>query len=182
LEVSVNELELMKQAWEAKNKSIDDIQKQKQEFTQSLVDKAAPADDVVGPVAFITVRYRDPSTGHDRTTIVPSRVLLKSDERMLVWNVALATLGMAWNSAPATAREEAYTLAVCRVQWDRDPNVAEWFKEAYSNDAEFAESLALEVGAHAELYFRGNRGASDAPARQRFVVTRSAVPTEATGM
>ena len=178
----MNELELMKQAWEAKNKSIDDIQKQKQEFTQSLVDKAAPADDVVGPVAFITVRYRDPSTGHDRTTIVPSRVLLKSDERMLVWNVALATLGMAWNSAPATAREEAYTLAVCRVQWDRDPNVAEWFKEAYSNDAEFAESLALEVGAHAELYFRGNRSEGNAPARQRFVVTRSAVPTEATGM
>jgi hypothetical protein len=176
----MEELELMKQAWEAKNKSIDDIQKQKQDFTQALTDKPkAPADDVVGPLAFITIRYREPSTGNDMTTIVPSRVLLKSDERMLVWNVALATLGMPWNSAPPSAREEAYALAVCRVQWDRDTNVPDWFKTAYSNDTEFAETLALEVGAHTELYFRGNRGTSEAAPRQRFVVSRSAVPSEA---
>jgi hypothetical protein len=179
----MDELTLMKQAWEAKNKSVDDIQKQKQDFTKSLMEKPQePAEDVVGPVAFITIRYRDPNTGHDKTTVVPSRVLLKSDERMLVWNVALATLGMAWNSAPTGAREEAYALAVCRVQWDRDPNVPEWFKHAYSNDADFAETLALEVGAHTDLYFRGNRGSSEDAPRQRFVVARSTAPAEAAGL
>lgn len=179
----MNELELMKQAWEAKNKSVEDIQKQKQEFTQSLTDQpqAAP-DDVVGPVAYINVKYRDPVNGLQRAATVPSRVLLKSDERMLVWNVALATLGMPWNTAPQAAREEAYTLAMCRVQWDRDKDVPEWFKHAYSNDAEFAETLALEVGAHAELYFRGYRGTSEEDPRPRFVVSRAAVSPAGTGL
>lgn len=179
----MNELELMKQAWEAKNKSIDEIQKQKQDFAQALVEKSAPtSDDVVSAVAFISVRYREPTTGREMTAIVPSRVLLKSDDRMLVWNVALATLGMPWNTSPPSAREEAYALAVCRVQWDRDPNVPEWFKHAYLNDAEFAETLALEVGAHTELYFRGSRGPSEEAPRPRFMVGRATVPSEGTSI
>jgi hypothetical protein len=175
----MTELELMKQAWEAKNKSVEDIQKQKQDFAQSLVENpASTAPDVIDSMAFITIRYRNPNSGEEMTAVVPSRVLLKSDERMLVWNVALATLGMQWSTAPAAAREEAYALAVCRVQWDRDKDVPEWFKHAYSNDAEFAETLALEVGAHADLYFRGDRGASEAASRPRFVVSRAGVPAD----
>jgi hypothetical protein len=179
----MDELEQMKQAWEARNaRSVDDIQKQKQDFAQSLVEKPqVPASDVVDQLAYISVRYRDPSTGTELSALVPSRVLLKSDDRMLVWNVALATLGMSWNTAPPAAREEAYALAVCRVQWDRDKDVPEWFKHAYLNDAELAETLALEVGAHTELYFRGNRGPSEEAPRPRFVVTRAGVPSNSAG-
>lgn len=174
----MDELELMKQAFEAKQraKSLEEIEQEKQSFTKSLTDKPVPApDDVVAATAYINVKYRDPTTGHELSASVPSRVLLKTDERMLVWNVATATLGMPWNSAPVAAREEAYATAVCRVQWDRDKDVPEWFKHAYLNDAELAETLALEVGAHAELYFRGYRGASEENARPRFVVGRAAV-------
>jgi hypothetical protein len=176
-----DELELMKQVFEAKQKakSLDEIQQQKQEFTKSLASPQADPDDVVSAVAYINVRYRDPNTGADLTASVPSRVLLKTDDRMLVWNVATSTLGMPWNNAPPSAREEAYALALCRVQWDRDKEVPEWFKHAYLNDAEFAETLALEVGAHADLYFRGSRATREEDARPRFVVGRSALPATA---
>lgn len=177
----VDELELMKQAFEAKQKtkSLDEIQQQKQDFTKSLTEKTIAADDVVAAVAQINVRYRDPTSGQDLSATVPSRVLLKTDDRMLVWNVATATLGMPWNSAPPAAREEAYATAICRVQWDRDKDVPEWFKHAYLNDAEFAETLALEVGAHADLYFRGYRGTREEDARPRFVVGRAALSAAA---
>ena len=181
----MEELELMKQAFEAKQKtkSLDEIQQQKQDFTKSLTEKTAvPPEDVVAALAYINVRYRDPTTGHDMTATVPSRVLLKTDDRMLVWNVATATLGMPWNSAPPAARQEAYATAICRVQWDRDKDVPEWFKHAYLNDAELAETLALEVGAHADLYFRGYRGTSEEDARPRFVVGRAALPAPAAGV
>lgn len=177
-----DELELMKQAFEAKHraKSLEEIQQQKDEFTKALAAPPADmADDVVAAVAYINIRYRDPNTGKELAATVPSRVLLKTDERMLVWNVATSTLGMPWNNAPPAAREEAYALAVCRVQWDRDKDIPEWFKHAYLNDAEFAETLALEVGAHADLYFRGNRATREEDTRPRFVVGRAAVPAAA---
>jgi hypothetical protein len=184
LEVTVDELELMKQAFEAKQKtkSLDEIQQQKQDFTKALTEKTAQPEDVVAALAYINVRYRDPATGQDLAATVPSRVLLKTDERMLVWNVATATLGMPWSSAPPAAREEAYATAICRVQWDRDKDVPEWFKHAYLHDAELAETLALEVGAHADLYFRGYRGTREEDSRPRFVVGRAAVPAPAAGI
>lgn len=180
----MDELELMKQAFEAKQKakSLDEIEQQKQEFTKALTPKPTPAEDVVAAVAHINVRYRDPSSGQELSATVPSRVLLKTDERMMVWNVATATLGMPWNTAPAAAREEAYATAICRVQWDRDKGVPEWFKHAYLNDAEFAETLALEVGAHTELYFRGYRGTGEESPRPRFMVGRAAVPAPSAGI
>lgn len=182
----MDELELMKQAFEAKQKqikSLEEIEQQKQTFTKGLTEKPAPApEDVVAVTAAINVKYRDPTTGHDLSATVPSRVLLKTDERMLVWNVATATLGMPWNSAPVAAREEAYAIAVCRVQWDRDTTVPEWFKHAYLHDAELAETLALEVGAHADLYFRGYRGTREEDARPRFVVGRAALPAASSSL
>jgi hypothetical protein len=184
-ELMSDELELMKQAFEAKHraKSLDEIQQQKQDFTKSLAQPSADvAEDVVSALAYINIRYRDPISGQDLTATVPSRVLMKTDERMLVWNVATSTLGMPWNSAPPAAREEAYAIAICRVQWDREKDVPEWFKHAYLNDAELAETLALEVGAHADLYFRGNRATREEDARPRFMVGRAAVPAAATGL
>lgn len=179
-----DELELMKQAFDAKQraKSLDEIQQQKQDFTKSLAAPTEVKDDVVAALAYINIRYRDPSTGQELTATVPSRVLMKTDDRMLVWNVATSTLGMPWNSAPPAAREEAYATAICRVQWDREKDVPEWFKHAYLNDAEFAETLALEVGVHADLYFRGNRGTREEDARPRFVVGRTTLPSAATGI
>lgn len=180
----MDELELMKQAFAAKQKtkSIEELQQQTQEFTKSLTEQPAAQADVVSAIANINVRYRDPVTGQELAATIPSRVLLKTDDRMLVWNVATATLGMPWNSAPPAAREEAYAIAVCRVQWDRDKDVPEWLKHAYLNDAELAETLALEVGAHADLYFRGYRGTREEDARPRFVVGRATVPAIAAGI
>ena len=147
MEVTVDELELMKQAFEAKHKAktLEEIQQQKADFTKTLTPQPGPAQGVVPSVAYINVRYRDPTSGNELSATVASRVMLKADERMLIWNVATATLGMPWNNAPPLAREEAYAIAVCRVQWDRDKDAPEWFKHAYVNDAEFAESLALEL-------------------------------------
>lgn len=180
----MEELELMKQAFEAKQKakSLDEIEQQKQDFTKALTPKPADTEDVVAAVAHINVRYRDPVSGQELAATIPSRVLLKTDERMMVWNVAAATLGMPWGTAPVAAREEAYATAVCRVQWDRDKTVPEWLKHAYLNDAEFAETLALEVGAHTELYFRGYRGQGEENPRPRFMVGRAASPATTTSI
>jgi len=179
--MSIDELGLMKAAAQGahapppKSPPAGDIVaetlKQREEFVRASatdVDGAQPVQSSAPAV----ITYRCPDTGVAETTTVTLRVLLTTDERMLVWQVAYGILRMPWENAPANAREEAYAEAVCRVQWDSAQTVPAWFKRAYTNDPEFAVGLATEVDALTEAYFRGSGRAGGMAPQKRFVVKR----------
>jgi hypothetical protein len=156
------------------------LRKQREAFTVAAPTPPAVEDSSpVQAVATAAITYRDPQTGEAKSTSVRMRVLLRTDERMLVWQVAYATLRMQWDIAPAIAREEAYAQAVCRVQWDEDKTVPDWFKRAYIDDPELAVNLAGEVDALTEAYFRGGDGAGSMAPPKRFVVERESSATTA---
>ena len=153
----------------------------REEFELSTPPKATVADTApVQATAPASITYRDPESGKALTANVTMRVILDTDERMLVWQVAYAILRMAWDAAPAVARTEAYAQAVCRVQWENDPLAPAWFKRAYTNDVELAMRLAEEVDALTEAYFRGYDEAGRMATQERFVVRRESSTAPAT--
>ena len=93
------------------------VLKERAEFLagEPTVDKVEAARPIE-PAAPAEVTYRDPVTGEVKTTTVTMRVLLKTDERMTLWQLALSILGMRWDASPVSSREEAYAQAVCRMQ------------------------------------------------------------------
>lgn len=127
----------------------------------------------VMPTATAEISYRDPATGQVRSATVAMRVLLKTDERMLLNRVASRCLAMAWDAAPAVAQMQAWDQAMCRVQWDMDEEAPDWFKQAYVEDPALATALAQEVEALTEAYFRGHDEAGRVSEERRFLVKRT---------
>ncbi len=150
------------------------VLKERQEFLggEAMAEKVEAARPIE-PVAPAEVTYRDPTTGEVKTTTVTMRVLLRTDERMTLWQLALSILGMRWDASPVASREEAYAQAVCRIQWDAAADVPDWFKRAYVDDSEFALSLTEEVTNFTDAYFRGLDGKGNVVAAKRFVVKRT---------
>lgn len=127
----------------------------------------------VQALASIAVSYRSPEDGVVRDAVVPARVLIKTDERMLVHRLARIILASPWETASVAARAEAYVQAMCQLQWEEDATVPAWFKAAYMTDAAFADALAEEVAALQDAYFQGHDSAGHVEASPRFMVKRS---------
>lgn len=153
------------------HRSLDEIEAASKSLSDRLAAKRPiPERTPIPHQVTFTVEYTNPQTGERLQASVPHRVLLKSDERQLVFRVAADVLGMDWGLAPMQARNLAYEEAVCRVQWERDASVPQWFKDAYLSDPGFASVLADHAGAHTDSYFRGLTPQGDPDAAERFVV------------
>lgn len=147
----------------------EELEAAKKRETAPAVPEAHP----VMPTATAEVSYRDPATGQVRSATVTMRVLLKTDDRMLLNRVASRCLAMAWDSAPALAQMQAWDQAMCRVQWDMDEEAPAWFKQAYVEDPALAAALAQEVEALTEAYFRGHDETGRVSEARRFLVKRT---------
>jgi len=177
----MNEVEAMKASAPPPPKaqqpvSLDDVRKAAEEFATKRPAESVTSAVPIEPVGTFAVTYRSPTSGAVQSASLTARVLLKTDERMLVWQVAYATLGIPWDRAPAFAREEAYAQATCRVQWDEDATVPAWVRTAYMEDNDFAMALAQEVDNLSAAYFRGNPRQGEPSSERRFVVLRSKTP------
>lgn len=162
---------------------LEAARKQREAFDAKPAAPEVASAVPVQPTAVANIVYRDPDSGLAQHAAVTLRVLLKTDERMLVWQVAYNILRMPWAAAPADARDEAYAQAVCRIQWEEDTTVPAWFKRAYETDIAFSISLANEVDALTDAYFRGGNGAGGVATTQRFVVKREGnAPAAATAV
>jgi hypothetical protein len=175
----MNEIEAMKAEFAASTQATEKKQERslvaeeekaaKKRTAAREVEAAKP----VMPQATATIEYRDPTTGHVNSATVTMRVILKTDERSLLHRLAMRLLGASWESSSLLAQNEAYSEAMCRLQWERDETVPEWFKEAYTSDPALADALAREVEVLTEAYFRGHDEAGRVSETRRFVVKRS---------
>lgn len=156
---------------------LGDLRKQLDAEAKAAAE-AADASRVVAAkpvqaIASVAVSYRSPADGIVRDAVVTARVLIKTDERMMLHRLARIVLAAPWESASFAAREEAYVQATCQLQWEEDPSVPAWFKAAYMTDTAFAGALAEEVAALQDAYFQGHDSEGHVAASRRFMVKRS---------
>jgi hypothetical protein len=136
------------------------------------VARVTPAKPVQA-LASAMVSYRDPTTGKVMEAQVPMRVIIKTDERMVIHRLARVVLSSSWDSATPAARQEAYAQAMCQMQWEDDASTPTWFKTAYMSDPALAVALADEVDSLQDAYFQGHDSEGHVEESRRFVVQRT---------